>query len=466
MRPRFLAVLLVIVLGLLAFIWFYEKDLPSSTERAELDKKILNVSKNQISSIRIELGEETVVLARPGEIGSADDHWRVIEPFDARADRDHVEDLLDAMKELERTRILESVSEGEGGFDPPRARVSVVHDGQTSELLVGNEIPASASMLIQLPESDEISVVDSGIWEQLARPPGEWRDRDMFFARADQITKVTLTRTSGELVLSRRGDNHFWIESPVDDLAGRDQVGDLLADLTSLRAETFVEDPNISVAEIGLEPPDRFLEVEVDSSNSIRIEFGSAVPGVDSRFFARIENQIFETSSNLVSVLDRPVDDWRSLDLTSLETYQIDRLEIEDSLGDSLTLVRSGAEWKRNDDEISFTTVSDLLYAIVDARAAKALDFDSVGGLPFSEQRLRVSLFSDSSQEEFSVFETAADDKLRATVNGRNILMVLDRQTFSNIEEKFAAVRAAEGRSEDNLSNTENPEADQASTED
>ncbi len=464
MRPRFLAVLAVLVLGLLAFIWFYEKDLPSSTERAELEKKILNLAEDKISSIRIEVGEETVVLAKPGGIEPGESHWRVTTPFDARADRDHVDDLLEILQKLEKRRTLETVSPGEGGFDPPRARISVEHDGTTSDLWVGNEIPASSSMLIQLPGSEEAYVVDSGIWEQLARPAGEWRDRDMVFATAEEITKVTLARASGELVLNRRGGNRFWIERPIEDLAGSDQVGDLLADVTSLRAEAFVEDQDTSPAEIGLEPPERSLDVELDSSKPIRIEFGSPVPGVDSRIFARVENQIFETSSNLVSVLDRPVDDWRSLDLTSLETYQIDRLEVEDRVNGSLSLIRSGAEWKRNDDEISFTTVSDLLYAIVDARALRALDVDSVGGLSSANRRFHVSLFSDSSEEEFSVFGTASDDNLRATVSGRNIVMALDRQTFLNIEEKFSEVRAAEGRREDNLSNEGDPAADQSST--
>jgi hypothetical protein len=466
MRPRFLGGLLVLVVGLLAFIWFYEKDLPSSAERAELEKKILKVSQDEISSIRIERGEEIVVLAKQSEIGAAEDHWSVIAPFEARADRERVDELLETMQKLESKRTLESVSAGEGGFDPPRARVSVAHDGQTSELLVGNEIPASASMLVRLFGSNETSVVDSGIWEQLARPPGEWRDRDMFFATADQVTKVILGRTSDELVMSRRDDNHFWIEVPVQDLAGRDQVGDLLADVTSLRADAFVEDPNLSPAELGLEPPDRFVDVEVDSLNSIRIEFGSSVPDVESRFFARIENQIFETSSNLVSVLDRPVDDWRSLDLTSLETYQVDRLEIEDSVNGSLELTRVGADWKRNDDEISFTTVSNLLYAIVDSRASQALDIDSEGGFPSAPPRLRVSLYGDSAEGGFSVFETASDDEVRVTVNGRDVVMVLDRQTFLNIEEKLAEVRAAEGRSEDNFSNLVNPQADQSSSDD
>ena len=34
MRPRTLLILLVLVLGLGAFIWFYERELPSSEERA------------------------------------------------------------------------------------------------------------------------------------------------------------------------------------------------------------------------------------------------------------------------------------------------------------------------------------------------------------------------------------------------------------------------------------------------
>ena len=41
MRPKSVLILFAIVVALLAFIWFYERELPSSDERGDLAKKTL-----------------------------------------------------------------------------------------------------------------------------------------------------------------------------------------------------------------------------------------------------------------------------------------------------------------------------------------------------------------------------------------------------------------------------------------
>ncbi len=456
MRPRLLLGLLATVAGLLAFIGFYEKDLPSSAERAELENKIFKAPRDQISSVKIEKGEQVVVLAST-TLESADPkqsvserRWRVVEPIDARADSDLIDGLLKALGALEKKRTLEAISPGEAGFDPPRARVSVTQNDQLIELLVGKEIPASTSMLLQRVDSGEISVVGNRIWAELERPAGDWRARDMVEAGANEISRVILDRQADEIVLRRNGDD-FWIELPVEDLAGEDQVGDLLADIAGLRADPFIDDPIVSLAEMGLDPPTGIIEVEADGLEPIRIEIGSLIPDAESRRFARVGDQLFETSSDLATSLERSVSDWRSLDLTSLQTFQIDRLEADDDRHGRLTLVRSGAEWKRNDDEISFTSVSDLLYVLVDAGALGFEEKESVGELQASDRLLSVSLFGKRSEESFSFFSGVEDDSVRATVNGREIVFTISRETFADIEEKFAAVRSAESRYDEGL---------------
>ena len=51
MKPRTLLVMLVLVLGLGAFVWFYERKLPSSEEREENAKKVLTVEKDDIRAV-------------------------------------------------------------------------------------------------------------------------------------------------------------------------------------------------------------------------------------------------------------------------------------------------------------------------------------------------------------------------------------------------------------------------------
>src|SRR6185436_7043041 len=104
MRPRTLLILLVLVLGLGAFIWFYERDLPSSEERAEQAKKVLSFEKDEVRKVTVESPQGKVVFERtepqggkkekkeedgkeaPGEeaLGEPESAWKITAPLQAR----------------------------------------------------------------------------------------------------------------------------------------------------------------------------------------------------------------------------------------------------------------------------------------------------------------------------------------------------------------------------------------------
>ena len=464
MRPRSLAILFALVAALVAFIWFYEKDLPSSAERAELEKKILNVSPDQIDGIRIETEGRTVVLERASsetdseQDGGSRAAWKISEPIDSRADSELVEELLDALSRLEKKRTVESIDLDEAGFDPPRARVQVSHGDDSTEFSVGSDIPASSSMLIRMEYSSEVLVIDAGLWSSIARSGGDWRARDVVEARTADISRVELSGVGGDLVLARREGDRFWIESPFEDWAGEDQVGDLLAAITGLRAESFVDDSASHEEQMGLVPPRGILVVEAGPSSLERIEIGAPVPASNDRVYVRVAGQIIETSTDLSQALERAPERWRSLALTTLETYQIDRLIVEDGENGDLTLARSGANWMRNGEEVSFTTVSDLLYAIVDARAVAAREIHPADGSELGESRIKISLVSESSQESFTILGNGDDESVRVRVDGRSSELELERKTVFEIEEKISAVRLAKNLEDDNFAIDADPD--------
>ena len=150
MKPRTLLILLAVVLGLGAFIWFYERDLPSSEEREEQSRKVLAVEKDDIREVTLETAAGTVHLERvdppapaakteetekekeeeAGEEAAeaeplVESEWRMTKPYTARAELAAVDRLLDELTNLEKSRTLEDVVPAEVGLDKPRATVRV-----------------------------------------------------------------------------------------------------------------------------------------------------------------------------------------------------------------------------------------------------------------------------------------------------------------------------------------------------
>src|SRR6185369_160245 len=105
---RTLLVLTVIVAALAAFVWFYERKLPTSEEAKAEEKKVLaGVKADAVREVSIVRGGTTVRIVREGkppaeeEKKASDDEenampsstsdWRLTSPLQARADRSAVE---------------------------------------------------------------------------------------------------------------------------------------------------------------------------------------------------------------------------------------------------------------------------------------------------------------------------------------------------------------------------------------
>ena len=59
MKPRTLAILLALVVGLGAFVWFYEREQPGSEEREKLANRVLGVEREHIVSLELHAGDRS-----------------------------------------------------------------------------------------------------------------------------------------------------------------------------------------------------------------------------------------------------------------------------------------------------------------------------------------------------------------------------------------------------------------------
>jgi hypothetical protein len=456
-RPRTLLILLLIVVGLVAFIGLYEGELPSSDERAAQAKRLFDFDDQDVDGLEIEWEGEKVVLERQtaevvveeGEespSGEVTDEWRLVHPLEARADDGLVASLLAAVTSMEKERTLEDMTPAEAGLDEPRARVEVRLGEDVHELRIGSEVPASSTMIVGTKATDDFFVVADGVWSQLTRAPGEWRSREILTAQREEIERISLDMADKGVSLARRGDD-FWLESPVVDRADDEKVTKLIGDVTSLTVASFVDEPEQTLGEMGLDPARAVLEVVLkEQTEPFRLELGEAVPGTEGRIMARVGDQVIELDTELTQVMEESSPGWQSSAWSTLETFQIDEIVVDDEAG-TLTLERAGAIWKRADDEIPFTTASDLLYAITETEAERLLspaEAETLGA-DWESPVLALRLAGDEEvgQEELTVFTGAAGEHLGRT-GDREVVLLLPAPAVAEIRNKIAEARAVE----------------------
>jgi hypothetical protein len=486
-RGRSLLVLLAVVLALAAFIWFYERELPGSEEReAQARRLIPGLEVDEVTAFEVESGGERVRIERvgpaaaEGEEADEDDdgaaeaagdwaaapadggEWRIAAPerfAGARADRVAVDGLLSSLAAIERGRKLDDFDRAALGLDEPRARLAIERGaGEPIVLAVGADLPASSEMVVLREDLGEAHLVDRTILQDVTRAAGAWRSREMFPAGRELVSRVTLEGGKGggggAAVVLERAERGFRLVRPVADLADPDAVNQLLGALVGLSAERFVDldpadpagpaDP-AAAAELGLAPPRGRIVAELAGGRPpVEIEVGAPRPEGDGHTF-RVGRQVFVAESALADALGRPPAEWQSPALTDLELYRVDAVTVDGPDG-RLELARSGTDWRRGGETISYTPVSDLLFALVEARAEEIVP--RAAAEP-GEPQLTVELAAGAAGEEAAAerqvlaFHPAAVGLVPVTVSGRRFLLRVPETAVEAIHAALAQVRAA-----------------------
>lgn len=477
MKPRTLLILLAVVLGLGAFIWFYERELPSSEERAELEKKVLRLEKDEITGVVLQSQAGTVEIVREKDTKDTKESkdekdaekdeedvlspepegvWRIVRPLQAQADTFAVDGLLQSLVDLESSRTLEDVKPGEVGLDRPRATVRLKTAEGETVLKIGAAVPTGGELIAGV--GNQAFVVGDTVLADLQKPAGEWRDKRVFWGERDQVQRITLVSGGQRVVLARRGDT-FRLESPVSDAASRDRIDDLFGELSGLTAETFVDRLDRPLAEMGLQPPRAAVEVAYGQGTTpTRIELGAAsaepaeaLPGEPAPatpeakpIYARVDGQLLEARTRLAEMAARPLAEWRAQALSSLQVNEVESATVRDAVG-SLALSRSGTDWKRGEEVISYLPVSDFLFTLAGAEADRLLSPEEVAtlGLNLGKPVLEVALKPKTGEPETLSLYPAVAAGVPARVSGRGVVLLLPAGKLGEIQGKLAEIRKA-----------------------
>jgi len=478
-KPRTVLVLAVVVIALGAFIWFVDRDLPSSDQRAELAGKLLSVKPDEVTGLTAEWQGRSVRFERRGKEAGAAAGWWLVEPMSARADSSEVDRLVDALTGLEKKRTLEDADLQAVGLDSPRGTITLRAGDRQWTLGVGADVPTSSDVLVSLAAGDGSAgtyVTTAGFVDQLGRDPGDWRVQGA-------VERLTL-HTPGEtapVVLERRGER-FWLEQPVADLADADQVDDLLAGLTSLRVTKFVDDVSpdgtdgadeTEGTDLGLSSPRLSIEALVGEAapeeggaeqEPFRLELGAPVgepaPAAEAdatdgkapkaTLYARASGQTFTTTTDLLALGTVPAGQWRSPAWTGLRSFDIDGVDVEAPDG-SFTLKRDGIDWQRDGETLPYGVVNGLLSAVTEAKGEVVVGGPAEGDLspePVTLHLTRkdgdpVTLTLQGEPSAAGEGDETGAARLART-SERTVAVRLSGETVQGILDALAAVRDAE----------------------
>ena len=413
-------VLLLVAVGLGAYIYFVEQHRPPASE-AEPNERVFDFEAEDVSELQVSLlnGEGT-------ELRRADGTWRVVSPVEAKADDTDVSSIASSLASLEVQRVLE---EGPVDLDPFGLTETTLDvgfklaDGDAlRHLLIGNETPTGADRYAKLADSDRVFLIAGHLESTFNKTTFDLRDKTILdFAREDldglemasNDVTTRLTKVETDWHMSEPWDVRADF-STIEGLIGRLGSGEM----NSIEAESPSDD---ELESYGLSEPSASVMVRSGSATATLL-VGNEAP--DGARYAQDSSRklVFTVEASLASDLERDPREYRRKDLFSFRPFNAIRLEVELADGtvafEKTEAATEEAEeaWARTEPEsgdVDRTEMDDLLAKLSNLRAESFVESRADAGLtddePVATIRVRYGSGDDTTDEHVVVWRSGEE---------------------------------------------------------
>ncbi len=380
MRAKQLLILAAAVVAVGAFIYFWEREQPTTEERrAEGDKVLAGVDRDDVVGLDIANSHGRFQLARQ------DGKWALTAPLATPADEGRVSSVLGSLVDLRRQRTLAAgeVDPAAYGLDRPGVTVTLtLASGARHELEVGDETPLGGQRAVSLG-GPEVILCPGWFARDLEEGLDGWRSRRVVEAFADQLASFTLEsgpERTDRVNAVRVGDGWKLLE-PLADVADRDLLRNVIADLNALKVQEFLEGEQDLVG-LGLAPPRyRVTLVGDEGAEPTVLELGASreVGGQTRVACRRNGRELLWVDDRAMTGLGKAPVLWRSPLVAPFESWDVEKLTLTDGAA-TVALERADGTWRLADGaEADGSAVLDRLSALARLRAT-AFDLVETGG--------------------------------------------------------------------------------------
>lgn len=378
MQKRTLVVLAVLFAGLLAYVLVVEVGKKDEREKQQArEEQVLPLQEDDVRRIHIEGDSGVIAIELRGDAVTGE--WFLTEPYEAPADPAASRSLARAAATLKEQRVLEEASDelGQYGLEHPALTVTLEAEGLDSATVMafGAETGAKDGRYLQIQGEDTIRIVPAHQFRALDKDIEDLRDKRVVRFSTGAVEHVTLVNPGGQVELVRTDGVWRLGGEALPHRAARRDVEDLLADLTTARAQRFLDadDPSLGLADSGYT-----ILVQLEGGETITIDVARPTQeGVIVQ--VRGTEEAAELGAFLARPLERTVEDWRTTEVADINPWQASEVRFSYG-GKSFELMQDQTgDWSLTEDgakpgAIDAERARDVLHAIDDIHASAFLE--------------------------------------------------------------------------------------------
>lgn len=347
MKPRNTLVLLLVLLGLGAYLYFVERP---NEQREEAEKKLVALNKDDVTGVTLAYPDRTIVLEK-----NADGHWRLTQPVTADADDPVVNNMIVAVAEADVSRTLDDVGDklASYGLAPPEATVTLtLKSGSVPPIKIGKTTQIGSAAYFQKGDDPKVYIGTMAFQSAMKKQVKDLRDKTLLTFEDQDVKKVELTKAGSTIALEHGEGDKWRITSPGTYPADAAEIRALLASIRGLRADDFVsDDPAADLAKYGLVEPQLKVAVTAGKDGAQKTLLLGGFKDDDAN-----KKGIYAKRAELPAVVVLPDFSIKNLDkslstlrdktvLTGITKDQIAKIVVTRKDGNGFTLTKRDGTW-------------------------------------------------------------------------------------------------------------------------
>ena len=327
------AILAVLLLGLVGFVFLYERPRMAEEQReSEAKNAFIEVQRHRVARLTLTNEYGHFVAEKRGN------EWALIAPLEVPADWIEFEGMIEIAQIVERGRVVVDEGDYAGtnladfGLDPPVVEVRFEPvSGDPMWLFFGNDIPSKLGCYFTWSGGNKVVLTKKQYRARFNRPLMALRDTRAFSFDPDLVSRAYFQTPRGVYEVVRDGLEWHLVQ-PIKERADAREILTLLGQLKDERVASFhkeaMDDPTI----YGFDDPDYKVELHAkDNEMSNTLLLGKRVP--DSRqklWYGRVmsRSQVFIVEQLLAESLDIPLSRLRYKRVFEFDRTGVDRVRL------------------------------------------------------------------------------------------------------------------------------------------
>lgn len=329
-------ILLGLATGLFAFIFLFERRLPTTDTPPA---RLFSFKASQITNIQLRVTNHLMLRVERARAGAM---WNYSFPISYPAKVPAVEWLIQSLEEaipltLIPKRELDATKRtiAEFGLDVPQATLTLQHGGQRTELMFGARTPIGDGVYVQVLNDPDIHVLSAEIAARLPRSFQDWREISLLPSSGITMNRVEVHSAGRGFTLDIDAARRLVLSKPTIARADPAKFSVFLDKLLNAQVTQFITDnPRADLEQYGLQPPEAEVSFLVTTNEPFTLQFamqfGKSPTNDPSVVYARrmTTTNIVLVPKTVLEAVQISHGDMRDLHLVSFQPGLLDNVEV------------------------------------------------------------------------------------------------------------------------------------------